>query len=67
MPRYTVENTVLMGKHVTVFNGGEEIKNVIEADTDLGFAVIHDPSVAGYQRLVTGKISITMTDRNSDA
>lgn len=65
MPRYTVENTVMMGRQCNVFCNKEPLDEVVEVDTDLGFAVVHDKSAPSYQRLVLGRMTVLITDRKT--
>lgn len=55
MARYTVENTVAIGKPVRVFCDGVEIHDCVEANDVEGWAVV-------YERGQDGQISITGDD-----
>lgn len=37
--RYTIENTIKVGKPVAVYLDGVEVNNVIEADTEHGYII----------------------------
>ena len=39
--KYTVENTVMIGKRVTPFLDGVEQKDCVEADEENGFVVVY--------------------------
>lgn len=49
--KYTVENTSAVGKHKRVFVDGVEISNVIECDTNEGYAVYHPIDTNGNLRI----------------
>lgn len=51
---YTFANTVEIGKPVRVFVDGAEISNVIECDTNEGYAIYHPIDANGNLRICRG-------------
>ncbi len=64
--KYTVENTVEIGKPKRVFVDGVEINNVIECDTEEGYAIFHPVDEDGNfflydERIVTETVRGVVT------
>lgn len=53
--KYTVENTVEIGKPKRVFVDGVEINNVIECDTEEGYAIFYPVDENGSLRVQEGE------------
>ncbi|MCA0963283.1 hypothetical protein [Salipiger bermudensis] len=62
MAKYTPENTCLAGKPVRVLCDGVEIKDVVEADDESGYAIVIDRDQTGDILVVEGSIQHRRVD-----
>ena len=71
MPKYTPENTSVIGRNARVFLDGTEVEDAVEADTDEGYVVryvrdengkrVHDGIEVQRER-VRGKVAVSFED-----